>query len=280
MPGPAWEHGYARAMSRSVRVAVALTAASLGAAVLLSGCKAAPPGDETTRHAVAELARDIAHRRTDDIDQWARYAQRASRGHAAGLTLIGIEPRPGAARGEVVGTLTFLSEATRRGGLFGAETDALSACYAVDFTAYGPVDARRTWGDTSLVRDVTCPDDASEVVPPPDTSPVFVVPAEAEEVVRDVVAAASADLTADDIAAAVTARLPVPTGPYERLAAVDVHRSADGSIGVAMGDSERCLLVRRIGDVTERVHAPRVLLQPGEFGCRGDTALRDLRPPH
>ncbi|GAA4064327.1 hypothetical protein GCM10023065_14570 [Microbacterium laevaniformans] len=81
-------------------------------------------------------------------------------------------------------------------------------------------------------------------------------------------------------ASAILARLTAPTGPYEQLAPLEVVRTADGAIGASMGTERRCVLVRRVDGVTERVYAPRVYLLPGELGCRGTTARSDLRPPH
>lgn len=160
---------------------------------------------------------------------------------------------------------------------------SLSGCALLTGSARPVADAvdHERWGRAaSPIRTIECPDTAAEATPAPDTSPVFVVPADAADVILAVVADAPAAAASGDLVDAIESRLTAPCGSYERLAPIDVVRISDGSIGAAMGTESTCVLVRRVGEVTEQVHAPRVYLQPGELGCRGTTALGDLRPPH
>ncbi|WP_336632809.1 MULTISPECIES: hypothetical protein [unclassified Microbacterium] len=268
-------------MSRLLRTVLAgalgvVALASLAGCALLTG-SARPDADA----AVTQLVRDMSHRRADDIDGWARLAEEASDGHGASIVLIGITAQTADVSTDPLGTLSFRVEATRSNtGLWSAGTASFTACYAVDFTRYGPVDHERAGRAASPIRTIECPDTVVEATPAPDTSPVFVVPADAADVILAVVAEAPAAAASGDLVDAIESRLTAPSGPYERLAPIDVVRISDGSIGAAMGTESTCVLVRRVGEVTEQVHAPRVYLQPGELGCRGTTALGDLRPPH
>lgn len=267
----------ARRASRMIGSAVA-GAASV---VLLAGC-AAPenPADAAARDAVAWLVGEISPRQASDIDGWARLATEAT-GDRSTITLIGITPQTAQEPIDPLGTLSFRVEMTARStDMWSADTVSSTSCYAVDFTRYGAVAHERPWGAPSPVRTIDCPDGAAAVTAPPDTSPVFVVPEEAADAILAVVGDASATASTSELESAILARLTPPTGPYEHLAPLEVVRTADGALGASMGAESRCVLVRRVDGVTERVYAPRVYLQPGELGCRGTTALSDLRPPH
>lgn len=265
---------------------LAVLAVSVVSLALLSGCAIIEEGTRgsarhLTRDAVTQLVRDISHRRADDIDQWAILAETADSRYGAVITLIDITPRTAHEPTDPLGTLSFRSEATvSNRGLWSGGTESSTACYAVDFTRYGPLDHARLGQASSPVRGIPCPDETTAVTPPPDTTTVLVTPEGAADVIITALSEAPEEVLVSDLRRTIESRLTPPTGPYERLAPVDVMRADDGSIGVAMGDTARCVLVRRAGAVAEQVHAPRVLLQRGELGCRGATALSDLRPPH
>jgi len=249
---------------------------------VLSGCAVAEStAHSSSRGSVAQLVRDIAHRRADDIDQWARYAENANYGYAAQITLVGIHPHEAAELTDTLGTLEFRAVShIENMGLFAAQSQEYTGCYRVDFTRYGPEATSGGWGDRDLVDEFDCPDDVAAVAPPEDTSTVYVIPDGAEQVVSAALADAAAGATAAGIADGIRAQLAVPAGEREAAFPVDVVVTADGSIGVAMGDADDCLLVQRVDGVVATVSAPRVYLQPGELGCRAGTALADLTPPH
>jgi len=257
---------------------------SAGLVLVLSGCGVVESsGASSTRGAVAQLVRDIDHRRADDIDAWARYAENANYGYGAKITLIGIRHGDGDELGDVLGTLEFASEATIHNvGLFAAGTIHHQACYAVDFSYYGVESiGRGDYGDRDLTREIDCPDPIVAVAAPPDTAPVYVVPEGTEELVVAVLAAAGPHPDAEDIRLRIAAGLRAPTGEREVAYEPQVEVTADGAIGFAMGHARDCLLVRRVGDDVARVYPPRVYLQEGEMGCYPGTALaEDLRPPH
>lgn len=268
-------------MTRRASRMIGSAAAGAISVILLTGCVAHEnAADAAARDAVAGLIGEISHRQASDIDGWARLAAQAA-GDRSEITLIGIAPQTAQKPIDPLGTLSFRVEMTARStGMWSAETVSSTPCYAVDFTRYGPVAQDRPWSDPPSVRTIDCPDGARSVTPPPDTSPVFVVPEGAADAILAVVADASATDPTSELESSILARLSPPTGPYEHLAPLEVVRTADGAIGASMGTERRCVLVRRVDGVTERVYAPRVYLQPGELGCRGTTALSDLRPPH
>ena len=76
--------------------------------------------------------------------------------------------------------------------------------------------------------------------------------------------------------------MPRPTGPYD-VAYEPAAVVVGGEIGFAIGSGDDCLLVKRTAAGVEVLHAPSVLLQPGELGCRPETALlppEQLQSPH
>lgn len=268
-------------MTRRASRMIGSAVAGVISLVLLVGCAAHEnAADAAARDAVAWLIREISPRQAPDIDGWARLAAEAT-GDQSAITLIGITPQTAQKPIDPLGTLSFRVEMTARNtGMWSAETVSSTSCYAVDFTRYGAVAHDQPGSDRSPARRIDCPDGATAVTAPPDTSPVFVVPEEAADAILAVVGDASATASTSELESAILARLTPPTGPYEQLAPVEVVRTADGAIGASMGTEKTCVLVRRVDGVTERVYAPRVYLQPGELGCRGTTALSDLRPPH
>ncbi|SIO00695.1 hypothetical protein [Agromyces cerinus] len=193
--------------------------------------------------------------------------QSGSRDHADPFLLVGIEPYDDASWQEPVGALVLGSRLTEASVDGAPQRDY---CVRLEFDRWGLVD-----GGASPV---DCPSPLAAVVPPADARAV--IPEQAESVAIAVLAA-SADASAEEIAAAIAAQLPqAPDGPP--IAEVQVAREGD-RIGLAMRDAHDCLLVRSEDGVVERLYVPDILLQPGELGCSGETALlpdEAFRSPH
>ncbi|WP_157156905.1 hypothetical protein [Diaminobutyricimonas sp. LJ205] len=247
----------------------------------LTGCTGGilPASDtrsqSSARAAVADVSRDLYRVATDTIDDYARWADAAT-AQSSMVELIGYEPYPDAVHGDPFGALQF--RATLQLSEYG---DPYVACFESEFDFWGV--ATEDFGDDRAVaRDIQCPADAQRIAPPVDTRIVEVVPEGTEALVIEVLTNAPATMTADEIVAEVTARMPQPTGdrevPFEPAATVD-----GGDIGFAMGDAGDCLLVKRTSTGVNVLYVPRILLQPGELGCQAKTALLpadQLRPPH
>ena len=231
------------------------------------------------RHEAADVARHLYRGPTDTIDDYARWAG-DDLGVRESPQLIGFTSYPEAVHGEPFGALQFQVTNTRYIGV-----DPYVACFESEFDFWGVVtDNHAHWDDDNAVtHPIECPADAHPIDPPVDTRPVYVVPEGAEDVVVDVLTQASAEDSADGILAEVTKRMPQPTGDRE-VAFAPAIALGDQQIGFAMGDADDCLLaVRRASGKVEVLNVPRVLLQPGELGCRPETALRpvdQLRAPH
>ncbi|WKK73444.1 hypothetical protein Q0F99_05075 [Rathayibacter oskolensis] len=250
----------------------------LATAALLAGCAPALYGtpeasaesaETAAREAAAALADRIGTDRPDDIDQIAREAE------AEGADLIAIESLDAPELIDAFGALT-----TRSTGL-----DGEAYCFRIEFGFYGrhSDDGETTFGTTRGVEDVECDAATPSVAPPPDTSEVVVPASNAEAAVVEVLTALPADPgTADDIATAISDRLAAPSGPRE-VAAPPTVAVAGADVGVAMGNADDCVLLKREAGVVTRVYVAPVLLQPGELGCTAETALRpaeSLGSPH
>ncbi|KRE30436.1 hypothetical protein ASG80_16915 [Agromyces sp. Soil535] len=255
---------------------LALAACAAG----LSGCVFIPPvldagAHEDARSEVADVARSLYGAGTaTTIEDYARDADEALARNAY-VHLIGYEAYANSRDDGAIGRLQFRAIMPR------SVYDDYVACFWSEFDGMG-VAASPISVDAAVAHDFPCPPDAQNIEPPVDTSPVFVVPEGTEAVVIDVLSAAPADVTANDIVAEVTERMPQPTGPYQ-VAYVPAAIVVDGDIGFAIGQGGDCLLVKRTDAGVEVVHAPSILLEPGELGCRPDTALRppeDLQAPH
>lgn len=255
---------------------LALTASAAG----LSGCVLIPPAldmesHEGARSEVAGLARGLLAARSEPtIEDYARGADEAL-ARSTIVQLIGYEADTSPRDDGLVGRLQFRAIVQRE--VYGDYV----ACFWSEFDETGVV-ASPINVDAAVAHDLPCPPDAEQIEPPVDTSPVYVVPEGTETVVVEVLSAAPADVTADDIVAEVTERMPQPTGPYD-VAYEPAAIVVDGDIGFAIGQGDDCLLVKRTDAGVEVVHAPSILLEPGELGCLPSTALRppeDLQAPH
>lgn len=259
---------------------VAVAAGTVG----LTGCAADPLDPFNTRaHAVARSQAADAARALygggDDttIEDYARLAdEQLARTNR--VQVVGFEAYPDAPVGEPVGRLLFRSFVS---GTWLGE-DEYAACFSSEFDTRGVVDGEAR-GDRAVARDLDCPADAREIEPPVDTSTVYVVPEGTEAIVIEVLEAAPAEVSADEILALVSERMPQPSGEFE-VAFDPAAVVVDGEIGFAMGSGGDCLLVKRTAaEGVVVVTAPSILLEPGELGCRPTTALlpaEDLRPPH
>ncbi|UOE43298.1 hypothetical protein [Agromyces larvae] len=266
---------------------------ALAATASLAGC--ASPGQQRLEHAIQEQVAAAAdgagfvsqspglEAPADAIGAYARSIQdelvgtgvepRGDSGWIPGspdsaepLRLVAIEPRTDAAWDAPVGALVLASRLTVASDRDRAPYDH---CVRVEFDRWG-------WIEGS-VHGTACPDPLTEVAPPPD--PRAVVPESAEAVAVAALAAATTTMTdasADELAATIAAQLP-PDPDGRPVAEVRVLRDGD-RVGLAMGDARDCLLVRAEGGVAERIHVQRILLQPGELGCRPETALRTEFP--
>jgi len=256
---------------------------SVVAALALSGCTGAPRDAAElkratdARRAAADFVRDLGRGNTDTIDDYARWADEDLEGNQS-LAMIGFRAYPEAAHGEPLGVLLLRVTIMTQGN------GPYLACFESDFDYWGvATEEFGERGDDAVTRRVACPDDAHPVEPPADTRTVYVVPDGAEQVLADVLSSADPAASADSIRTEIELRLPQPTGDRE-VAYEPSVLARDQEIGVAMGGADDCVLVARRADETvEAVHVPRVLLQPGELGCRPETALLpadQLRPPH
>ncbi|WP_353807270.1 hypothetical protein [Agromyces sp. SYSU T00194] len=269
--------------TRRAHLAALALAPAVALAPALAGCAAASSAardaasQAAARAAAADLARGLYRHGTDTIDDYARWADADTAGGS--IELIGTDAYAGAVHGEPFGALRF--RVTLRPSGQGAP---YVACFASEFDYWGVVTPGRSgWDDDRAVaRDVDCPPDATRIEPPEDTRTVYVVPDGTEELVVEVLAAAPASPSADEVVAEVRERMPRPTGEREAaFAPAAVVR--DGEIGFAMGDADDCLLVRRDARGVQVLRVPRVRLLPGELGCGPDTALAPdelLSPPH
>ncbi|QMU96458.1 hypothetical protein FVO59_03965 [Microbacterium esteraromaticum] len=257
--------------------------APLIAVMCLAGCAGVPKDAEELKVATdaqriaADFAVELYRGPTDTIDDYARWADEDLAGGQS-LEMIGFSGYPGAVHGEPFGALLLrVTIATREDGPY-------RACFESEFDYWGV--ATEEFGDRdpdALARRVECPADAHPVDPPADTRTVHVVPDGAQQSVIDVLSAVDPDASADGIRAEIVSRIPQPTG--EREVAYDPSVLVrNEEIGVALGGVDDCVLVARRADGTvEAADVPRVLLQPGELGCRPETALMpadQLRSPH
>lgn len=241
------------------------------AALALTGCTSDPgtPQSDAARDTVLQLIHELGDIRGYDINGIAREVADAN-GRA---TLIAITEQDAPTRDDTMGTLTlFVPDRSH-------PAPETGFCLDVEFNWYGYAGV---FDDTREVAFVTCPEDPQPVVPPADTSIHLIVAENAQEVALAVLAAQGEDPDADAISQAIAEQLAAPTGEYEQSAPPRVIVEGQ-DIGVAMGDSDKCVLVSRVDGAVADLHPAKVHLQEGEYGCRPETSLLDpelLRPPH
>ncbi|TBN57204.1 hypothetical protein EYE40_07215 [Glaciihabitans arcticus] len=254
----------------------------LAVAMVLTGCASSPTAEPApqalaARERVAELASDLSQQNRDDINFVARAATEII---PADLTMIGITSTPAASLGDVFGSLQFLSPAVTDTTVYPAE-ELGPFCFSVDFTFYGATDTLSGWDGPEGIATIDCPDDAAAVTPPIDETVYPVIAANAFEAASSVLASLGSTLPSEEsVAASIAALLEAPEGEFSTAAPPSVEIK-DGEVGVAMGDENDCVLLRLADGVVEQLYAAPVLLQPGELGCQGSTALYpDLSSPH
>jgi hypothetical protein len=253
----------------------------LGGCALLAGPQPyrAPDPSEIARASVEEALQPIAFDRNDDIFFVARAAAAAV--ETTSLRLIAIEEDSAGALGEPFGALSFQypgSDVTDDAGI----TRVVGPfCFRVDFDYYGA----ESVDGVVVTEQFDCPAEAVAITPPPDETVYPVIAENAREAVRSVleeVAAGGGSPSTDDIAERIRARLVPPASEFQTLAEPDVAENS-GDIGVAMSAAGDCVLVSLVDGAVTDVYPPAVLLQPGELGCAGSTAIADpdlLRSPH
>ncbi len=148
------------------------------------------------------------------------------------------------------------------------DEDPVTACYRADFNLYGV-----TEGGPDRVR---CPDGARPIVPPPAQRTN--VPENYDEAFKTILAALPPTPTQDDVLAALRAKLPpMPVDPETKLPWKEPRLDAfvkDGAVGIIAHGGGSCLNGVRLADGTVAAWYPaRVLTQPGEHGCSGQSAL-------
>jgi hypothetical protein len=257
------------------RRTAALAAASM-LLLALAGCSTASGrGADAARAVVVDLLAPARfHSYAPDIVEFAERVEAATADSR--VLMVGVEEGDASARdeGQAIGWLTLgLTVADQTGpsgyGQSPEDQDPGPHCFRVAFDHWG----------VAGIRGTGCPDPFVAVGAPPSSRPETA--ADAEEVIWSVLSALPAELPSEDeIAAQVTALLdPHPNG-VTPLAAVTVHVE-DGSVAVATGGPDDCVMVGRFADGEVRdVHVPSVYLQVGELGCVATTAFAGTRPPH
>jgi hypothetical protein len=224
---------------------------------------------------VLALVNRISSDRHDDINGFARAAVAED---FSDVILIDIREQPAATLDDVFGTLTFFVP-DPRGDAIAPSQRSEPYCFDVDFNWYGYAGM---FAPDSVIEFVTCPDDPQAIVPPIDMSIHVVVATNAQDVALSVLVAEGQNPDATEIENEIAALLLAPTGEFEQTAAPYVLIDGE-NIGVAMGGAYDCVLVSRVDGIVMDLHPPSVVLQPGELGCRPETALADpdqLRSPH
>ncbi|ASR56046.1 hypothetical protein [Cellulomonas sp. PSBB021] len=251
-----------------VVLAVALVAAAAG------GCADDESRGRDAARSTLETLLDRSGTEGDEIAEIAADVVEAARG--TGVVMVGVEHEESAGGyGSPIGSVTLGItvpevvveqdwQQTRH------EQDPGPYCFEVTFHRRGVLDTRG----------VDCPDGGLVAVPvPPARLPRVAV--NAHDAVWSVLEEMPAQPPAPDrVVADVTARLEPHANGVTPLAEVTAAVQ-DGSVAVATGDGDECVLVARGPDgVVRDVHVPGVYLQPGELGCVAGTAFADLRPPH
>jgi hypothetical protein len=149
------------------------------------------------------------------------------------------------------------------------ERDPVTACYRADFTYYGV-----TKGGPDRIR---CPENPRPITPPPVQKTG--VPDTYPDAFKTILAELPPTPTRDEVLAALRAKLPpMPVDEQTKLPWADPRLDAfveDGAIGIVASGGGSCLNGVRLTDGTVAAwYPPRVLTQPGEYGCSGQSALQ------
>jgi hypothetical protein len=247
----------------------------LGLMVVATGCSGAlAPGNAETDRIAKVVSDAISYPRQDSAAGYARAALATRAGQSGRLRVVAIEELEADELGDPLGRLVFLVHLEGSGAGW-TTTPPVTACYQAEFSYYGVIDSPRR---------MTCPRDATPVMPPTtQPTPEVAIPDGAEEVVEQVLTAAAPAPHADAVGGALAAALGRASSPGRRLPTPQV--AVDGAdIGVALAapDTRRCLLGARVDGKVLVWRPSRVQLQPGELSCAPETALarQGTRPPH
>lgn len=238
---------------------------------LLGGCGASAGGDDGDEQARAELVQFLrktaVNSHTTDVNDVARAAV-----GLGGPRVIGIDPAAEPSN-ESIGTLTFAVWVTVM-PYTGTAPDPEPRCIEVEFDPWGKVGE---FGTDDGLTDVDCPDDLTEVTPPPSDDPA--IAPNADEAIRQVLEALPADgVDADEVVAQVTALL---EEPEDGRPLAEVQVLVDGTdVAVATGGPDGCSMLVRVDTGVFDVHVSPVQLEVGESGCDPWTALDPPPPPH
>ena len=247
---------------------------ALVAVAALGGCSSEESRGRDAARSVVETLLERSGTEGEEIADIAEDVAAAARG--TDIVMVGVEHRESdGGYGSPIGSITL--------GLTVAEVvvhddwqettekrDPGPHCFEVTFHRRGVLDTKG----------VDCPDDGLVAVPVPPSRLPRIAP-NAHEAVWSVLESMPETLPSESrVVADVTALLEPHANGVTPLAAVTVAVQ-DGSVAVATGDRDDCVLVARDPDgVVRDVHVPPVYLLPGELGCEATTAFADLRPPH
>jgi hypothetical protein len=262
----------------TARVGVRL---ALGGLVLTGGlgaCSSAPGNRETDRIAKT-VATAISWPRRESANALALAAVDTRAGQDGRLTVIEAEDLEAEKLTDPLARLVFRVHLESEGSGFGSRKP-ITACYSARFSYYGIIDEPAR---------IDCPAGAPAVVPttPPPT-PDVEIPANADRILKHLLAGLPAALDADDIRRGIARALP-STGVNAQTGLRDlppvIEADVFGSdVGVALWDpvERSCLMGARLDGVVTVWRPAKVYMQPGELGCDPGVAhgLGGLHPPH
>lgn len=209
------------------------------------------------------LASDLAYRYTQSDAQWQRAPGTDSTLSAEAISWEGKTRDPGGA------SFVLRISAHADGGGWGRSSGDWSGCFA--FRAHVFFHWKRT-----SVREVTCP--AGAATPPPSPLPAPALPADTEERLSAVLAAA----TADDLSARLEAAFPDDAVRSDPLSGARLTRDsgAEGPVlaaAVGVSGTTDCKVGTRSADGRVQVwHPQTITLQAGEAGCTISNALHPV----
>ena len=243
---------------------------------VLGGCGLSRhPGSAETDRIARVVAEAIGYPRQEDAIGLARAAATTRAVTSGELRVVEAQDLPGSGADEVMARLVFWIhlERVQAGGVFESDEPAVTACYDVEFTHFGPVGPPRRR---------ECPA-RTTAVPLPPPAAVRELSSGSDAALRRVVRGLPDELEAVAAAGAVRRALPAAAA-----GALDPEVTAEvrgGDVGVSVRAENGCLLGSRLGGVGGQVlvwRLSRVQRQPGELSCDPATALRGdgLTPPH
>lgn len=238
-----------------------------GSLFVLSACAA---GSSQTDQAAQRVAVAMNAQRHNTAQGYARAALDARSGSSGFSVLVAQDlsaKGPQDAHAHLVFRIHW--DATESGW---TRTDAVTACYSVDFNHYGLAAGPSR---------VDCPANASPITPPP-TSPVE-IPDSFDQPLRSMLAALPGRPTDADVRAALARVMPAASAAPTATVTV---QGADVGVAYRTMDADTdnvdCLFGSRVNG-TVRVWRPAgVQVRPGELTCSAAEALslQGTTPPH